>query len=81
MIANEMNRASKLLAPEDRERLRGSYERTLALANLTIQVTESRALLQFHPEAWKQLPYVTVPRRSDLPQPVRGAWRLTRRET
>lgn len=91
MIANEMNRAGKLLAAEDRERLRGSYERVLALADLTIQVTESRslrremlrwrdlvaeryiapqadaraqgtlfrALLQFHPEAWKQLPYVT----------------------
>ena len=37
MIANEMNRASKLLAPQDRERLRGSYERILALANLTIR--------------------------------------------
>jgi hypothetical protein len=91
MIANEMNRASKLLRPEDRERLRGSYERVLALTDLTITVTESRslrrellrwrdliaeqyvasqadpiahgvafrALLQIHPEAWKQLPYVT----------------------
>jgi hypothetical protein len=90
-IANEMNRASKLLGPADRDRLRGSYERALALANLTIQVTDSRslrrellrwrdllaeqyvapradarahaaifrALLQLHPEAWKQLPYVT----------------------
>jgi hypothetical protein len=91
MIANEMNRAGKLLGSEDGERLRGSYERILALANLTIQVTEQRslrremlrwrdlvaeryvaprgdaqahgaifrALLQLHPEAWKQLPYVT----------------------
>ena len=91
MIANEMNRASKLLGPGDHTRLRGSYERVLALADLTIQVTESRslrremllfrdlvaeqyispeadaaahgaifrALLQLHPEAWKQLPYVT----------------------
>lgn len=91
MIANEMNRASKLLGPGDAERLRGSYERVLALANLTIQVTDSRslrrellrfrdlvaeryvaaepdsavhakvfrALLQLHPEAWRQLPHVT----------------------
>ena len=91
MIANEMNRASKLLGAEDRERLRGSHERVLALTDLTITVTESRslrrellrwrdlvaeqyiatdadsvahgaafrALLQLHPEARKQLPYVT----------------------
>jgi len=91
MIANEMNRASKLLGPLDRERLRTSHERVLALADLTIQVTGSRslrrellrfrdlmgeqylaqapepaahaaifrALLQLHPEAWKQLPHVT----------------------
>ncbi len=91
MIANEMNRASKLLGPEDRERLRGSYERILALTDLTIQVSERRSvrrellrwrdlvaeryiapradplahaaifrvLLQLHPEAWRQLPYVT----------------------
>lgn len=91
MIANEMNRASKLFAAADRERLRGAYERVLALANLTVQVTDSRslrrellrfrellaqqyvaeppdpaahaaifrALLQLHPEAWKQLPHAT----------------------
>ena len=91
MIANEMNRASKLLGAEDRERLRGSYERVLALTDLTIRVNDARslrrellrwrdlvaelyiaaeadpvahgamfrALLQLHPEAWKQLPYVT----------------------
>lgn len=91
MIANEMNRASKLFGPGDDERLRGSYERVLALADLTVQVSESRslrrellrwrdlvaeqyvapqadprahaaafrALLQLHPEAWRQLPYVT----------------------
>ena len=96
MIANEMNRASKLLGPEDRERLRGSYERVLALTDLTVQVNDGRslrrellrwrdlvaeqyvapqadpvahgaifrALLQFHPEAWKQLPYVTGVARS-----------------
>jgi hypothetical protein len=91
MIANEMNRASKLLGPNDGERLRGSYERILALTDLTIQVNPEhslrrellrwrdlvaeqyvageadprahgaifRALLQLHPDAWRQLPYVT----------------------
>ena len=44
MIANEMNRASKLFGPADPERLRGGHERVLALANLTIQVTGSRSL-------------------------------------
>jgi hypothetical protein len=91
MIANEMNRASKLLGAGDGERLRRSYERVLALTDLTIQVAASRslrrellrwrdlvaeryiapqadppahgaifrALLQLHPEAWRQLPYTT----------------------
>ena len=91
MIANEMNRASKLLDAHDREQLQRSYERVLALADLTIQVDASRslrrellrwrdllaeqyiaptadprahaaifrALLQLHPEAWRQLTYVT----------------------
>lgn len=91
MIANEMNRASKLLGPEDRDRLRSAYERVLALADLTVEVNERRALrsellrwrglvaelyllphvdpvahgaafralLQLHPEAWRQFPYVT----------------------
>jgi hypothetical protein len=44
MIANEMNRASKLFAPADRDRLRSGHERVLALANLTIELTGSRSL-------------------------------------
>lgn len=91
MIANEMNRASKLFSPGDLERLRHAYERVLALVDLTIQVNDRRslrrellrwrdliaeqyaapepdsrahgaafrALLQLHPETWRQLPYVT----------------------
>ena len=90
-IANEMNRASKLLGGGDVPRLRNAYERVLALADLTIAVNPSRslrrellrwrdlvaeqyvaetpdfrahaaafrALLQFHPATWQQLPYVT----------------------
>jgi hypothetical protein len=40
MIGNEMNRAAKLLAPSDGERLRACYERVLALVDLTVQVEE-----------------------------------------
>jgi hypothetical protein len=90
-IANEMNRASKLFASADIGRLRTSYERILALTDLTIQAADTRglrrellrwrdlvaaqyvadtpdrtehgrafrALLQLHPEAWRQLPWVT----------------------
>lgn len=44
MIANEMNRATRLFAAEDRERLRNAYERVLRLADLTVQVQPSRSL-------------------------------------
>ncbi len=44
MIGNEMNRAGKLLAERDRERLRHSYERVLQLVDLTIEVDARRSL-------------------------------------
>ena len=44
MIANEMNRASKLLGPGDGDRLRNGYERVLALVDLTVQVNPRRSL-------------------------------------
>jgi hypothetical protein len=44
MIANEMNRASRLFAPGDRQRLANAYERVLRLADLTVQVQPSRSL-------------------------------------
>jgi hypothetical protein len=43
MIANEMNRASRLFGPEDRQRLANAYERVLRLADLTVQVQPSRS--------------------------------------
>jgi hypothetical protein len=43
-IANEMNRASKLFRPEDRDRLGKAYERVLALVDLTVTVNASRSL-------------------------------------
>jgi hypothetical protein len=44
-IASEMNRASKLFRPEDRQRLNGVYERVLALADLTVEVNDPRRRL------------------------------------
>jgi hypothetical protein len=44
MIANEMNRASKLFGPGDRPRLANAYERILRLADLTVEVQASRSL-------------------------------------
>jgi hypothetical protein len=44
MIANEMNRARKLLAQGDAHRLAGAYERILQLTDLTVCVHSRRAL-------------------------------------
>ena len=44
MIANEMNRASRLFGPDDRTRLANAYERVLRLADLTVQAQPSRSL-------------------------------------
>ncbi len=54
MIANEMNRGCSLLRPESREQLRNTYERALALADLTI---ESRPAHGFRREflRWRDL--------------------------
>ena len=38
MIANEMNRAGKLMGPQDRDRLAPAYERVLNLTDLTVHV-------------------------------------------
>lgn len=44
MIANEMNRASKLLAPELVSQRMTAYERTLQLTDLTVEVQKRRTL-------------------------------------
>jgi hypothetical protein len=54
MIANEMHRAADLFAPEDRERLRGSYERVLRLTDLTV-ATESRRTFRRELLRWRDL--------------------------
>ena len=54
MIANEMHRAGKLFAPEDRERLRNGYERVLRLTDLTAQV-QQRPGLRRELLRWREL--------------------------
>jgi hypothetical protein len=54
MVANEMNRAAKLMAPTDRERLRGSYARVLQLTDLTVQAG-GRAALRRELLRWRDL--------------------------
>lgn len=44
MIGNEMNRASKLFAPGDLDRLRSCYHRALDLVDLTVAVHARRSL-------------------------------------
>jgi hypothetical protein len=44
MIANELHRAGKLTAPDDRARLTNALERVLYLTDLTIQAANRRAL-------------------------------------
>ena len=48
MIANEMNRASRLMKPGDLQSLRLCYERVLRLVDLTVEV-------QRRPTLWKEL--------------------------
>lgn len=48
MIANEMNRASKLMEPRDRPRLLNCYERVLRLVDLTVRVHR-------RPGLWREL--------------------------
>jgi len=53
MIGNEMNRAGKLVGPQDGDSRRRSYERVLALADLTIQ-TNRRPGLQRELLRWRE---------------------------
>ncbi len=54
MIGNEMHRAAKLRAPQDRERLRHAYERVLRLTDLTIEV-HARPTLRRDLLRWRDL--------------------------
>jgi hypothetical protein len=44
MIGNEMNRATRLFAPDDTDSLRRTYERVLRLTDLTVATQPRRAL-------------------------------------
>lgn len=54
MIANEMNRVSKLSEAEDRGRRKSSYERVLRLVDLTIE-TRNRRSLRRELLRWREL--------------------------
>lgn len=54
MIANEMNRAGKLMAPEDRPGRLRAYERALQLTDLTIEV-DSRPGFRRELLRWRDL--------------------------
>lgn len=54
MIANEMNRAAKLMAPADHDRRLGSYARALQLVDLTV-ATRSRHGLRREMLRWRDL--------------------------
>jgi len=66
MIANEMNRASALVASEDRSRARNCYERVLHLTDLTVR-TQTRSTLRGELLRWRDL--VAELYRSDLARP------------
>lgn len=54
MIANEMNRAAKLMAAANHERRRNAYERILQLTDLTVEVS-GRAALRRELLRWRDL--------------------------
>jgi len=54
MIANDMNRASRLRGEEDRESLRRTYERVLRLLDLTV-ATQTRRGLRRELLRWRDL--------------------------
>lgn len=54
MIGNEMNRASKLMRPENRTHLQQSYERILRLVDLTVEVN-SRPTLRRELLRWRDV--------------------------
>lgn len=80
MIGNELHRARKLLGPEDRDRLRDSLERVLALTDLTVAVHE-RPALRRELLRWRDLVaalYVAdAPRAADLRAAFRCLLQLT----
>lgn len=80
MIANEMNRAAKLFAVEDRERLRSSYERVLRLTDLTVEV-QRRPGLRRELLRWRELIAALYIRDDPPPDEHRAAFRVLLRFT
>ena len=68
MIANEMNRDRSFLGPGDEERLRRSYERSLRLTDLTVEV-QSKPGLRRELLRWRDL--IAMLYLADPPVPAR----------
>jgi hypothetical protein len=80
MIANEMHRAGKLIAPDDGRRRANAYERVLQLTDLTIQTvvrpTARRELLR-----WRDLASALYVQQDVSAVDHHAAWRCLLRFT
>lgn len=75
MIGNEMNRASKLMAPELLESRQDSYECTLRLVDLTVDVQKNRSLRR-ELLLWREVLADLYVRRAAEPATHRTAFKL-----
>jgi hypothetical protein len=74
MIANEMNRASRLMKPGDLPGLRLCYERVLRLVDLTVEV-QRRSTLRKELLRWRDLVAALYIRDGSDPAEHRAAFR------
>jgi hypothetical protein len=74
MIGNEMNRAAKLMRPEDSGSRQCSYERILRLVDLTVEVQRSRNLRR-ELLRWRDLMAALYIRPEALPEEHTNAFR------
>lgn len=74
MIGNEMNRAAKLMRPEDTGTRQRSYERILRLVDLTVEVQRNRSLRR-ELLRWRDLVAALYIRPEALPEEHKNAFR------
>ncbi len=74
MIGNEMNRAAKVMRPEDSASRQRSYERILRLVDLTVEVQQRRNLRR-ELLRWRDLVAALYVRPEAVPDEHRNAFR------
>ena len=74
MIGNEMNRAAKVMRPEDSASRQRSYERILRLVDLTVEV-QQRKNLRRELLRWRDLVAALYVRPEAVPDEHRNAFR------